>query len=479
MLHGSDDSDLFRQEAGEQGNLPIYEAKYIWQFDHRFAMCEVDTRNVDDGEKANPSFSITPQFWADSVLTKARFARFLREWHLVYRVITNSSNYRTLVAAVIPKSAIVNTANLVIPENAKAGAEMVTLLNSFALDYVVRNKIGGASLNKFILQQLPTPSPSELRTASSIEFWKYGLELSYTSFDLADFANECGYRFSPFRWDQERRFLLRCELDAAYFHLYGIERDDVDYIMETFPIVKRKDKEMHGEYRTKRVILEIYDEMAEAIRTGVAYKTRLDPPPADPRVAHPPKEEIDVELLRWYVLLYLARRYQELTYRDPLKVFTVKLVYIAELSKQIAQKYPWKLQQFGPYPEGKVFDKVLESLRSQSLLEPQREESQVGDEPIVPTASSEAKLKEIESKFDLSTVRSSLDKVVDDFKNLDGKAMELRATLIYLHKTNPQWKFDELAAGLKKEKGKRFGDDAILTAVAELQKQDYVATTVG
>lgn len=81
-------------------------------------------------------------------------------------------------------------------------------------------------------------------------------------------------------------FLFRCELDAAYFHLYGIEREDVDYIMETFPIVKRKDEKEHGEYRTKRVILEIYDEMKQAIDTGHPYQTRLDPPPADPRVAH-------------------------------------------------------------------------------------------------------------------------------------------------------------------------------------------------
>ena len=74
--------------------------------------------------------------------------------------------------------------------------------------------------------------------------------------------------------------------NAAYFLLYGIERDDVDYIMDTFPIVKRKDEAQHGEYRTKRVILEIYDEMKQAMETGESYQTRLDPPPADPRVAH-------------------------------------------------------------------------------------------------------------------------------------------------------------------------------------------------
>ena len=116
------------------------------------------------------------------------------------------------------------------------------------------------------------------------------MELMFTGWELEPFALACGYGCPPFRWDEERRFLLRCELDAAFFHLYGIGRDDVDYIMDTFPIVKRKDESAHSEYRTKRVILEMYDDMAAAIAGGPPYSTRLDPPPADPRVAHPPRE---------------------------------------------------------------------------------------------------------------------------------------------------------------------------------------------
>jgi len=146
------------------------------------------------------------------------------------------------------------------------------------------------------------------------------LELTYTARDLEPFAQDCGWSGPPFRWDEGRRFLLRCELDAAFFHLYlpakvdgewkpsrvaegalrdetpeeltelkchfPTPRDAVDYIMDTFPIVRRKDEEKRGEYRTKRVILEIYDEMAEAMRTGKPYQTRLDPPPGPPADEH-------------------------------------------------------------------------------------------------------------------------------------------------------------------------------------------------
>ena len=96
------------------------------------------------------------------------------------------------------------------------------------------------------------------------------------------------------------------ELDAAYLHLYSIERDDLDYIMETFPIVKRKDEAAHGEYRTKRVILEMYDQMTALPKIAVPhpkgldepylvpdvsqFETWLNPPPGDARVGHAAKD---------------------------------------------------------------------------------------------------------------------------------------------------------------------------------------------
>ena len=116
------------------------------------------------------------------------------------------------------------------------------------------------------------------------------LELTYTAYDLEPFAKDCGYRCPPFCWKEDRRFLIRCEIDAVFFHVYGVEREDVEYIMDTFSLVKTRDEDKHGEYRTKRIILSIYDQMAECIRNRCPYQTLLDPPPADVRVAHPAKK---------------------------------------------------------------------------------------------------------------------------------------------------------------------------------------------
>jgi hypothetical protein len=140
------------------------------------------------------------------------------------------------------------------------------------------------------------------------------LELTYTAWDLQPFAQDVGYDGAPFIWDEERRFLMRCELDALYFHLYQISRDDVDYIMETFPIVKRKDiaatsddNGEGGEYITKRVIMEMYDQMAALPTMAVPapkdetstydvpdvsqWETWLSPGPASPDVAHSDERE--------------------------------------------------------------------------------------------------------------------------------------------------------------------------------------------
>ena len=142
----------------------------------------------------------------------------------------------------------------------------------------------------YTLSRVPWPSIDSSKNLVTPTSWivQRVLELSYTALDMESFASDCGFDGPPFRWDEARRFQLRCELDAAFFHLYGIARDDVGYIMDTFPIVKRKDEAQYGSYRTKDTILALYDALAEAQRTGQSFVSSLVPPPADPSCCHLP-----------------------------------------------------------------------------------------------------------------------------------------------------------------------------------------------
>ena len=110
------------------------------------------------------------------------------------------------------------------------------------------------------------------------------LELTYTSWRIAAYANDCmgldpdADPGPPFRWIPERRDQLRAELDAAMFHLYGLARDEVEHVMDSFSVVRKYDERDHGEFRTKRLIMEIYDAMADAAARGTIWQSPLDPP---------------------------------------------------------------------------------------------------------------------------------------------------------------------------------------------------------
>ncbi len=316
MFHMSNDSGLFRTreelEAGGwklEGNvfhqygkryLPLYEGRMIQHFDHRAASVGTAEENafrsgttletgLDDHK--NPAYVVQPRYWVRlSVAEGANPRGYSHNFYLGYKDISSATNERTFVSAVIPRTAVGNKVPLILPSRTATEIALLSAnLSSYVFDYVVRQKMGSVTLNFFIAKQLPVLPPNTydvLASWNENEFLRDWLtprvlELTYTAWDLQPFARDLGYDGPPFRWDPERRFLLRCELDAAYFHLYGIGRDDAAYIMETFHIVKRKDEATHGEYRTRRVILEIYDAMQRATETGHPYRTPLDPPPVD------------------------------------------------------------------------------------------------------------------------------------------------------------------------------------------------------
>ena len=236
-------------------------------------------------------------FWDQPDITYLEAAdRLIRKrtptWLIGFRDICRATDERTALLAALPLAAMGNKIPIIKVDaaNRRFAAAFVASWSSFVFDYATRQKLAGTTMNFFYVKQLPILPPARYQPHALTFVVPRVEELAYSSWDLQDFARYLGYDGPPFRWDDGRRFLIRCELDAFYFHLYGIVRDDADYIMDTFPITRRKEEQQYGEYRIKRVILEIYDAMAEAQRTGAPYQTRLDPPPADPRVAHPTME---------------------------------------------------------------------------------------------------------------------------------------------------------------------------------------------
>jgi hypothetical protein len=290
------DGDVFVR--GNERMVPLYEAKMIHHFDHRLGTYEGQTQaqanmgtlpRLTPEQHDDPDFVVMPRYWVPRADVEKRLAgRWGHGWLLGWRDICRSTDERTMICGSIPRAAVGHTYPLAFSASGRIDC-LYANLASFVFDYTARQKLGGTHMTYTYLNQLPVlpPGTYEARSpwmaGSSLSTWVESrvLELSFTAWDMEAFARDLGDGGAPFRWDEERRTLIRAELDAAYFHMYGLHRDEVEHVMDSFDALRRREEKAQnfGEFRTKRLILERYDVMAEAMRTGVPYRTILDPPP--------------------------------------------------------------------------------------------------------------------------------------------------------------------------------------------------------
>ncbi|MBX7227974.1 MAG: hypothetical protein K1X55_18215, partial [Chitinophagales bacterium] len=290
MLNGSDDSKFLKllSDFGDEHKinnlsiieggteyLPVYESKLMWHYDHRFAtyqdvpsedVSNSKPRYVLSNEKLNADFEILTKDYIQREVFQEKYSdNYSHNWFIIYRNVTGAVNNRTTVATIIPKLPVVLSAYILKFDEKHSFKEQTCFLaniNSFVFDFISRRKIGGSHLSVYVFDQIPVVPPLFYSAKLLDKISETVLQLTYTSNILGPFAIDLGYYGTPFVWNEKERFQLQCELDAIYAHLYGLEKEEMDYILETFPIVKRKDIAKYGSYRTKETILQLYEEFA-------------------------------------------------------------------------------------------------------------------------------------------------------------------------------------------------------------------------
>lgn len=208
-------------------------------------------------------------------LAMALIERKQPRWLMGWRDITNATNERTVIASVFPSVGTGDKILLMHPTGSvRLIGTMLAMLDSLTLDFISRQKFGGTSLKYHYMKQLPIFPPSVFTPADIAFITSRALELTYTSHSMRPWAEDLGYSGAPFAWDEDRRAVLRSELDAFFARKYGLNRDELRYILdpadakgadypsETFRVLKNKEEARYNEYRTGRMVLEAWDRFA-------------------------------------------------------------------------------------------------------------------------------------------------------------------------------------------------------------------------
>ena len=266
-----------RWKRSEELYLPLYEGKMVQAYDHRAASVVNRKDNLFrpgqpdrtlDEEHLDPAFSPRPRYWVSE--QKIDVAWNLR-WFVAFKDITASTNVRTMIASVVSQVGCGHTLPVLVPADrgfdAESAACLLANLNSFSFDHVARQKVQATHLTWYTMEQLPVIAPADYdrqfgATTARALVRDHVLRLTHTAHDMAPFAHDLGYDGPPFPWDEEERRHLRARLDALYFHLYGLSRDDASYVLDTFPIVRREDEKAFGSYRTRDMILAYMNALA-------------------------------------------------------------------------------------------------------------------------------------------------------------------------------------------------------------------------
>ena len=159
------------------------------------------------------------------------------------------------------------------------------MLSSLVFDYVARQKVGGSSMALFIMKQQPVLTPDQIPSSMQWQIVKRVAELCYFNHDMDGWASELWEEMSeeqrselpqlgnqqPWIYNPERRAILQAELDAIFAHLYGLNTEDLRYILdpedvcgkgcinETFRVLKDNELRQYGEYRTKHLVLKAWN----------------------------------------------------------------------------------------------------------------------------------------------------------------------------------------------------------------------------
>jgi hypothetical protein len=265
-FHMTNDSDLFEEEPT---GWPLWEGKMIYQYARDYSSPDywinehAGLARLSRRAKLN-SFSVAKQWQANQPKLGCT------DFRLVYRSVARNTDEATLIATILPPKVFATNSLSEVTQwifhlkpdphweplfNESNQFYLLAILNSFVLNFVIRQKVT-ANVNQYIVEQLPVPrlpfshfisqslAPLAARLTCVDErfapLWEEVARYHPRSM-AASWSPECGARSA------RERALLRAQIDTIVADLYGLSAYDFAYILSTFPLLDRDQPPLTGE----------------------------------------------------------------------------------------------------------------------------------------------------------------------------------------------------------------------------------------
>jgi len=222
-----------------------------------------------DGKVVEPQFGMREEvFRASSDICRATRLGFMD--------VSSSTNTRSMIATLLAAVPCNHKVPLILTESRLLDdvLQLCALVNSFVFDYLLRQRFGGLSLTYNYLEPCPVPrrlaglsrgflcSETAALALPNRTFAVLWVELQHRIPELT--ATPWQHHWAITVYDRLRR---RCMLDAVVAELYGLDYEDLEYILRDDPSDPkgfwRVDKRLPPEQRQTTLTLQAFRHLKE------------------------------------------------------------------------------------------------------------------------------------------------------------------------------------------------------------------------
>ena len=225
--------------------LPLYQGTMVNQFDFLYKTWRSGIGQVSQWDELpwdNKKFETQFLVNEEDAIKRLSIDKNIK---ILFRDITKDTNTRTMLAAITPYYPSGNTLTKfeMLTSSVEDKLIMCQNINSFVFDYILRFRCNGIHLNAFILKESPLIKIKKMNEyKNKLAIYNASLQLCSEVFAkewLEIIKNKPEIKTNNWHslWalTDHERLRLRCILDAVVAEMYGLDYDDLAWILKDDP----------------------------------------------------------------------------------------------------------------------------------------------------------------------------------------------------------------------------------------------------